>query len=101
MSDSLPTASVRTGDGAVIFIGEEQITSLATATALNVPHGAVSMIVCPEGSDVRCAMGPAGPTATVGMPIAAGEKFPFTGDLTKFKFIAQGGTPKLNVMYFL
>jgi hypothetical protein len=99
MSDSLPTPNMLIADGALVCLGEQQITSLASAVSLVVPDGAYSMIVCPEGKDVRFSM-TGTPTATTGMPIAVGEKFPFTGDLSKFKFIEQSASAKLNVVYF-
>jgi hypothetical protein len=40
------------------------------------------------------------PTASVGMPLAAGVTLQYDGDLTKIKFIEQSASAKLNISYY-
>jgi hypothetical protein len=40
------------------------------------------------------------PTATVGMPLAAGVTLQYDGDITQIKFIEQSAGAKLNITYY-
>jgi len=40
------------------------------------------------------------PTASIGMPLAAGVTLQYDGDLTQIQFIQYGGTAELNVTYY-
>jgi hypothetical protein len=40
------------------------------------------------------------PTASVGMPLAAGVPFAYDGDLTRIRFIQQSASAVLNVSYY-
>lgn len=100
MTTSLPRAEIRIGDGSAFPAGYQQLTGLSSAKALTVPDGAFSMLLCPESQGVRYRDDGVAPTASTGMPIAAGEKFPFTGDLTKFLFIEQSASATLNISYY-
>lgn len=100
MTAPLPFPNMFVGDGAVLCLGYEQISGMSGAKSLNPPEAAYSMIVCAEGQAVRFRHDATDPTATVGMPLAVGEKFPFTGELSKFKFIQQAAGAILNVTYY-
>lgn len=82
-------------------LGYQQITSLATAQALTVPTGATFALIVPETKDVRWR--PDGsttaPTASVGMPLAAGQPLVYSGDLAAIRFIEQAASAKLNIFY--
>lgn len=82
--------------------GFQQITSLSASTGLTVPAGAKVALIQAETQSVRWR--PDGsttaPTASVGMLLAAGETLPFTGDLSKIRFIQTTASAKLNVAYF-
>jgi len=89
-------------------LGYQQITSLASATALTVPtvdkNGLackpVMALITPETQAVRWRDDDTNPTSTVGMPLAAGVTLQYDGDLTKIKFIEQTGGAKLNISYY-
>ena len=83
-------------------LGYNQITSLSTAVGLGtVPTGAVIALISAEAQGVRWRDDGTAPTATVGMPMAAGQEFQYTVvDFTKIKFIQQISGAILNVAWF-
>lgn len=89
-------------------LGYQQITSLSSATGLTIPSVDVNGLSCrptialitPETQAVRWRDDDVNPTATVGMPLAAGVTLQYDGDLTKIKFIEQAGSAKLNITYY-
>jgi hypothetical protein len=89
-------------------MGYQQITSLSSATALTVPqrdlNGLVGTpriaIITPETQAVRWRDDGVAPTASVGMPLAAGVTLQYDGDLSQIKFIEQVAGAKLNVTYY-
>ena len=76
-------------------MGYQQITSLSSAAALTVPARDFSglagspriAIITPETQAVRWRDDGVAPTATVGMPLAAGVTLQYDGDLSMIKFI--------------
>ena len=89
-------------------LGYQQITSLSSATALTVPTRDLNGLSCrpsialitPETTNVRWRDDDVNPTASFGMPLAAGVTLQYDGDLTKIKFIEQTASAKLNVTYY-
>lgn len=89
-------------------LGYQQITTLSSSTALTVPVVDVNGLSCkptmalitPEGQAVRWRDDGTAPTASVGMPLAAGVTLQYDGDLTQIRFIEQLGGAKLNVTYY-
>jgi hypothetical protein len=89
-------------------LGYQQITSLSAATGLTVPSKDVQGLACkpsiamitPETQAVRWRDDDTDPTASVGMPLAAGTTLQYDGDLTKIKFIEQTAGAKLNISYY-
>lgn len=91
-----------------VCMGYQQITSLSAAASLTVPvldqtglnqRPTIALIV-PETQGVRWRDDGTAPTASVGMPLAAGVAFQYDGDLTKIKFIEQAASAKLNISYY-
>lgn len=88
--------------------GYQQITSLSSSTGLTVPNTDATglnarptiAIITPEGQAVRWRDDATAPTATVGMPLAAGVTLQYDGDLTKIRFIEQVGGAKLNISFY-
>jgi hypothetical protein len=89
-------------------IGYEQITSLSTATALNAPstdanglncRPSFALISC-EAAAVRWRDDGVVPTASVGMPLAAGVTLQYDGDISRVRFIQQTPGAKLNISYY-
>ena len=89
-------------------LGYQQITSLSASTALTVPQRDLNglagtpriAIITPETQGVRWRDDGVAPTATVGMPLAAGVTLQYDGDLTQIRFIEQTASAKLNVTYY-
>jgi hypothetical protein len=57
-------------------------------------------IITPETQGVRWRDDGTAPTASVGMPLAAGVTLQYDGDLTQIQFIEQAASAKLNVTYY-
>lgn len=90
-------------------LGYQQITSLSSAQSLTVPSvdpvtGLNVMptiaLITPETNGVRWRDDGTAPTASVGMPLAAGVTLQYDGDLHKIKFIEQTASAKLNISYY-
>lgn len=89
-------------------MGYQQITSLSSATGLTVPQKDLQglagtpriAIITPEAQAVRWRDDGVAPTATVGMPLAAGVTLQYDGDLSQIKFIEQTSGAKLNITYY-
>ena len=81
-------------------LGYQQITSLSAASGLTVPNGATYALIVPDTQTVRWRDDKVAPTATVGMPVAAGVAFEYDGDLNSIKFIESTASAKLNVSYY-
>ena len=89
-------------------LGYQQITDLSSAVGLTVPTLApdgsnqkptFALIIC-ETQGVRWRDDGIAPSASVGMPLAAGVPLQYDGDLNKIKFIQQSASAKLNVSYY-
>ena len=89
-------------------LGYQQITDLSSAVGLTVPTLApdgsnqkptFALIIC-ETQGVRWRDDSTAPTASVGMPLAAGVPLQYDGDLNKIRFIQQTASAKLNVSYY-
>lgn len=83
-------------------LGHEQLTSLATAAALDVPDGAQRALMVAQLQNVRWRDDGTNPTTTVGMVIliTADIPFEFKGDLAAFRVIEVAGSAKLDVSYY-
>jgi hypothetical protein len=89
-------------------LGYQQITSLSASTALTVPIRDVNGLSCrpaiaiitPETQAVRWRDDGVAPTASVGMPLAAGVSLQYDGDITQIRFIEQTASAKLNITYY-
>jgi len=83
-----------------VCLGYQQITSLSSATGLTPPQGTTMALIVAETQGVRWRDDGTNPTASVGMPIAAGAYLNYDGDLNRIKFIEQTASAKLNVSYY-
>lgn len=91
-------------------LGYQQITSLSAASGLTVPTRDPSTgltvkanfaLITPETNAVRWRDDGTAPTASVGMPLAAGVTLQYDGDLSKIKFIEQTASAVLNISYYV
>lgn len=89
-------------------LGYQQITSLSASTALTVPTFDVNgnacrptvAVIIPQTQAVRWRDDGVAPTASVGMPLAAGVTLQYDGDLTQIRFIEQAASATLNITYY-
>lgn len=92
-------------------LGYRQITDLSSAVGLTLtlpvttPDGLTCRpsfaLITPETQNVRWRDDGVDPTASVGMPLAAGVTLQYDGDLSKIKFIEQTASAKLNISYYV
>ncbi len=91
-------------------LGYQQISSLGSSTGLTIPLRDPSTgltakanfaLITPEAQAVRWRDDGSDPTASVGMPLAAGVTLQYDGDLSKIRFIEQVGGAKLNISYYV
>lgn len=86
--------------------GYQQLNTVSSAIGLTVPaddaNGAVDRaLIQVADQDVRWRDDGTDPTATVGVPLAAGEDFWYIGkDLTALKFIESTAGAELNISYY-
>jgi ABC-type amino acid transport substrate-binding protein len=86
--------------------GYQQITTLSSAQSLTIPTnicaaGTVTFaVITAETQAVRYRDDGTDPTASVGQPLAVGVILEYSGSLSKVKFIAQTGSPVLNISYY-
>ena len=89
-------------------LGYQQITGLSAATKLTVPRRDLSglagtpriAIITAEAQAVRWRDDGVAPTASVGMPLAAGVTLQYDGDLSQIQFIEQTAGAIVNVTYY-
>lgn len=81
-------------------LGYQQITSLGSAVSLTVPSGATRALIAPATQSVRWRDDGVDPTASVGMPVAAGAYLSYDGDLSRIRFIQTTASAELNVTYY-
>jgi hypothetical protein len=91
-------------------LGYQQITGLSVAKGLTVPTidpntgltvKANFALITPDTNGVRWRDDGTAPTASIGMPLAAGVTLQYDGDLSKIKFIESTASAVLNVSYYV
>lgn len=100
--------SVRAAPYTYTVLGYQQLTLTGSAQSLTVPAGAKIAQICIETAAARYRDDGTDPTASVGMPVAVGTCFAYSGPaasgsnqpLTAIRWIAQSGSPVLNALYY-
>lgn len=81
-------------------LGYVQMTSLGTATALSsIPSGAKYAFITVEGAAIRYRADAVNPTASVGIPISAGQQIMVSTSLANVRVIQQSAGAILNIEY--
>ena len=81
--------------------GASQIgLAVSTNVTLTAPAGATLAEICVEGGGVRYRDDGTAATASVGLPVAAGACFSYSGPLSSLSFTAQSGSPTIDVSYY-
>lgn len=91
---------MQTTEGNLHPLGYQQLTSLATAAGLTAVAGGRVAIIQAESQAVRWRDDGTNPTTTVGMRIAAGSDYVYTGNISSLKFIEETASAKLNVSVY-
>lgn len=81
-------------------LGYQQITLTGTAQTLTVPAGAAGAYFYVETAAARYRDDGTAPTTSSGMPIPINGTLFYSGNLSGIQFIAQTGSPVLNVLYY-
>lgn len=90
---------VRVGPYGYIPLGYQQVVNPAAAQGLpSIPPNATMALIAVESSAIRWRDDGTAPTASVGMPLAAGQEIQYSGNLAAFEFI--GPTATVNVSYY-
>lgn len=84
-------------------LGFQQITDLSASVGLTVPDTnprATFALIMPAAQAVRFRDDGVAPTAEIGVLIAVGQEFLYSGDLTKIRFIEVTSGAELNVSFY-
>lgn len=89
----------------IIPAGYCQLTPLASATllsscAIGIPAGAEVALIVVSTANIRYRDDGTAPTASVGAPVLQGQNISYQGDLRKIQFIAQSGSPVLDIVFY-
>jgi hypothetical protein len=79
---------------------EQTLTLTSSAQSLTVPTGSVWATLCLETANARWRDDGTAPTASVGVPLTAGQCMQYAGPFTRFQIIAQSGSPVLSVSFY-
>lgn len=88
-------------DGTMKPLGYQQITSLSAAAGLTVPAGANRASITAEAQTIRWRDDGTAPTASIGMPISAGNGMWYVGNLAALQFIQATSGGILNIAYYV
>lgn len=89
-----------TDSPSAVPLGYQQIALGSGAASLTVPAGAIYALIAVETEAVRWRDDGTPPTASIGMPVAAGELMTYRGALSAIQFIGQGAGAVLDVSYY-
>ncbi len=81
-------------------LGYQQITSLSSAVSLTVPATATYALIVAESQIVRWRDDGTVPTASIGMPLAAGAALKYEGNLRGIQLIEQAASATINISYY-
>src|SRR6267142_329501 len=98
-------AQERTATGFTIPLGYCQLTSIAASTLVSTCAGGIPArtgwaIICVETAAIRWRDDGTAPTTSVGMPIAVGGCFNYSGTFATLRVIAQTGSPVVNISFY-
>jgi hypothetical protein len=81
-------------------LGYQQIVPVPTGTTLTVPAASRAALLCAEAQIIRYRDDGTNPTATVGIPIAAGTCYFYSGNLVAIRFIQATSPATLDISYY-
>lgn len=98
-------AQKRAASDFITPLGYCQLTSIASSTLVSSCSGGIPAltgwaVICVETAAIRWRDDGTAPTTTVGMPIAAGQCFNYSGTFSTLRVIAQSGSPVANISFY-
>lgn len=81
-------------------LGYVQVASFSTLQTLTPPAGATAMVLSVEGNAIRWRDDGTNATASVGMPVAVGQTFSYSGNMGAFTMIPQTGSATVDIAYY-
>ena len=81
-------------------MGCQQLSSMTTATPLNVPSGAALVSLTVEVQGVRMRDDGTAPTASVGLLLPVGGPWPYSGPLSKMQFIQTASGAVVDACFY-
>lgn len=72
----------------------------ASNVMIPIPPDAVMVLIACEAANIRWTDDGQTPSATFGIPMAAGQEFAYSGNLAAIQFAAVSGTPLLDIAYY-
>lgn len=98
-------AQKRTQADFISPLGYCQLTSLASSTLVSSCSGGIPAltgwaIICIETAAIRWRDDGVAPSTTVGMPVAIGQCFYYSGTFATLRLIAQSGSPVANISFY-
>ena len=99
------SAQKRTASDYIVPLGYCQLTSIAASTLVSSCSGGIPAltgwaVLCVDTAAIRWRDDGTAPTASVGMPIAAGQCFNYSGTFSALRVIAQSGSPVVNISFY-
>ena len=97
--------STRASSNFITPLGYCQFTATGTAQTLSAASCAAPVrsawaTICIETASIRWRDDATVPTATVGMPVAAGQCIYYNGTFSALSIISQSGSPVVNISYY-
>jgi hypothetical protein len=98
-------AQERTSTGFINPLGYCQLTSVSSSTLVSscsggIPARTAWAVLCVDTAAIRWRDDGTAPTASVGMPVAAGQCFYYSGTFSTLRVIAQTGSPVVNISFY-
>lgn len=98
-------AQKRTASDFITPLGYCQLTSVSSSTLVSscssgIPQSAGWAVICVDTAAIRWRDDGTAPTASVGMPVASGQCFYYSGAFSALSVIAQTGTPVVNISFY-
>lgn len=98
-------AQERTATGFIQPLGYCQLTSVSSSTLVSscsggIPARTAWAVLCIDTAAIRWRDDGTAPTASVGMPVASGQCFYYSGTFAALRVIAQTGSPVVNISFY-
>jgi hypothetical protein len=81
-------------------LGYQQLTATSSAANLVVPAGARMIYIAVSVAAIRWRDDLVAPTASAGMPVASGADLVYGSNLAAFQYIAESGSPVMDVSFY-